>query len=68
MSETLYDLTPANLEAAFRRAVARPRTQRRAAEILGVSHWHLNRVLNGKRESRRLLAAWEKLQGEGKVG
>ena len=32
MSETLYDRTPANLEAAFRRVVARP-----SWEILGVT-------------------------------
>lgn len=42
--------------------------QTRAAALLGVTREHLNRVLNGHRESRRLLAAWEKLQGEKGAG
>jgi len=32
-------------------------TQREAAEKLGVTLWHLNRVLKGHRESRRILAS-----------
>lgn len=42
--------------------------QTQAASLLGVTREHLNRVLNGHRESRRLLAAWEKLQGEKGAG
>ncbi len=36
-------------------------SQRKVAPFLGVTHTHLNLVLNGKRESRRLLAAIEAL-------
>jgi lambda repressor-like predicted transcriptional regulator len=32
-------------------------SNRRAAPVLGVTYPHLNKVLNGHRESRRLLAA-----------
>jgi hypothetical protein len=34
----------------------RPISQRRAARILGVTQEHLNRVLRGHRQSKRLLA------------
>lgn len=33
-----------------------------AAKKLGVSREHLNRVLRGHRQSRRLTAAWQNLQ------
>jgi len=36
-------------------------TQRQAAEMLGVTLWHLNRVLKGHRESRRILQGIETL-------
>ena len=36
-------------------------SQQKAAAFIGVSYEHLNRVLNGHRESRRLLAAIEAL-------
>ena len=39
-------------------------TQGRAAVGLGVTREHLNRVLNGHRQSRRLMAAWHQLKGE----
>ncbi len=77
---TTYKLTLENLEAAFRRAVRRherianPPARVKfpgittAAENLGVERTHLYRVLTGERGSRRLLAAWERLQREGKVG
>lgn len=34
---------------------------RRAAPVLGVSYQHLSEVLNGKRQSRRLLAKIDQL-------
>ena len=40
--------------------------QGRAAELLGVTREHLNRVLNGKRESRRLIHAHRQLVGGAK--
>lgn len=36
-------------------------TQAAAAQILRVTKWHLNRVLNGKRESRRLTLRYRAL-------
>jgi len=39
-----------------------PMTQTRAAELLGVTREHLNRVLNGRRQSRSLRARWESLK------
>jgi transcriptional regulator with XRE-family HTH domain len=36
-------------------------SQRQAAKTLGIGFEHLNRVLNGHRESKRLLAAIESL-------
>lgn len=36
-------------------------TQRDAAPLLGVTLWHLNRVLRGHRESRRILRAIDQL-------
>jgi plasmid maintenance system antidote protein VapI len=38
-----------------------PITQTEAAEELGVSREHLNRVLNGHRQSRRLTRAYNDL-------
>jgi len=45
------DLTQARA-ALSRRGI----TQAKAAEKLGVTLWHLNRVLKGHRESRRIMA------------
>ena len=42
---------------------ARGGSQTNAAQALGVSREHLNRVLNGRRTSRRLLARWNELKG-----
>lgn len=42
---------------AKRTLKARGWSYRRAAPILGVTYQHLSEVLNGKRHSRRLLAA-----------
>lgn len=39
-----------------------PLSQRAAAKKLGVSLWHLNRVLRGHRASKRLLARYTALQ------
>lgn len=36
-------------------------TQRAAAKLLGVTHWHLNRVLRGHIKSRRLTAKYNQL-------
>ena len=36
--------------------------QTAAAKKLGVTREHLNRVLRGHRQSRRLMNAWRKLQ------
>lgn len=36
-------------------------SQREAAEKLGVTPWHLNRVLKGHRESRRILQGIERM-------
>ena len=44
-----------NPEAVKTRLKAKGWTHRRAAEHLGLSFEHVNRVLNGHRESRRLL-------------
>lgn len=66
----LFDLTLANLEAAFRRAAKRCEdpapmmaefyakgwTYRSAAEYLGVHHGHLHRVVIGHRDSPPLAA------------
>lgn len=37
-------------------------SQAKAARILGVTRWHLNRVLNGHRQSRSLTAKFIALQ------
>lgn len=37
-------------------------SQAEAARRLGVTRWHLNRVLNGHRESRSLTAKYHALQ------
>jgi len=50
----------AALNARFRRGRL---SQGRSAKLLGVTREHLNRVLNGKRESRRLIQAYRKLTG-----
>ena len=47
----------ADLEQARATLSRRGMTQREAAEKLGVTLWHLNRVLKGHRESRRILAS-----------
>lgn len=39
-------------------------TNYRAAKLLGVSLPHLGQVLNGKRQSKRLLARYGKLKAE----
>jgi hypothetical protein len=39
-------------------------TQTEAAKRAGVTRWHLNRVLNGHRESRRLLDAIHAMRGK----
>lgn len=39
-------------------------SQETAAKMLGVSREHLNRVLNGHRESRSLMRRWRELVGE----
>lgn len=39
-------------------------TQAQAAKKLGVTQWHLNRVLNGHRESRRILSGIAAFQEE----
>ena len=36
-------------------------TQREAAEKLGVTLWHLNRVLKGHRQSRRIMDGIDRL-------
>ncbi len=43
---------------------AAPLNQTEAARRLGVTREHLNRVLRGHRESRRLMAAWSALQSQ----
>jgi len=48
---------------ATRKENHKPLPQGRAAKILGVTREHLNRVLNGKRESRRLIKAHRELVG-----
>jgi predicted XRE-type DNA-binding protein len=39
-------------------------TQKRAAELLGVTRWHLNRVIRGHVKSIRLLGSLAELQSE----
>lgn len=39
-------------------------SQREAARILGVTPWHLNHVLRGRRISHSLLRRWNELQQE----
>jgi hypothetical protein len=43
---------------------AKTLSQRKAAKLLGVTPWHLNRVLRGHRESRSLLARYAALQAK----
>lgn len=60
-------MTPAALELAFRRCLARVSLQKKgytlrtAAPHLGVHFGHLHQVLQGKRDSRSLLLAVEAL-------
>jgi hypothetical protein len=37
-------------------------TQRRAAKLLGVTPWYLNRVIRGHLRSKRLTSRWQSLQ------
>jgi plasmid maintenance system antidote protein VapI len=47
----------------MKKSASRPRlTQSRAAQMLGVTREHLNRVLRGHRQSRRLTQAFRQLQ------
>lgn len=48
---------PAGVRAARRHFQSGGWSYRSAAPVLGVSYQHLSEVLNGRRESRRLLAA-----------
>lgn len=61
MPATSIKKKPASVQAARNTLRRRGWTQAAVAQRLGVSAIHLNYVLNGRRESRRILHAIEQL-------